>query len=97
MKAFVPSCGVLLLVLPLVTVHAQGNSEGVGPKTQASNLCLNEVSKFEQAIAFIRDAQGVPAAAKLKEKLLPAKLEGEILDREGYCGLAKYLRDKRLL
>ena len=58
--------------------------------------CRAEVSRFEQAIGFIRQSQGNQAAGELKEKLLPAKLENEILFREGYCGLAKYIREKKL-
>ena len=58
---------------------------------------LNEVSKFEQAIGFIRQNQGIKAAADLKEQLLPAKLESDILIKDGYCGLAKYLREKKLI
>lgn len=61
------------------------------------SACQSEVAKFEQAIAFIRNAQGVAAAAKLKEDLLPAYLEYELLSRQGYCGLARYLKSKKLL
>ena len=63
---------------------------------QAQDPCRAEVSKFEQAIAFLRQSQGTQTATELKEKLLPAKLEQELLFKEGYCGLAKYLRDKKL-
>ena len=68
----------------------------VDPSKQAQDPCRAEVSKFEQAIGTIRQAQGNQAAADLKEKLLPAKLENEILFKDGYCGLARYLRDKKL-
>ncbi len=77
-------------------VRAQGNSN-IGPAMQQQNPCLAEVAKFEQAIGFVRQTSGNAAAAELKEKLLPAKLENEILMKEGYCGLAKYLRSKKLL
>ncbi|WP_374664103.1 hypothetical protein [Ramlibacter sp.] len=63
---------------------------------QAPDPCRAEVSRFEQAIGFVRQSQGNQAAADLKERLLPAKLESEILMREGYCGLVKYLREKKL-
>ena len=63
---------------------------------QTQDPCRAEVSKFEQAIAFLRQNQGTQAATELKEKLLPAKLEQDLLFKEGYCGLAKYLRDKKL-
>jgi hypothetical protein len=62
----------------------------------AQDPCRAEVSKFEQAIGFIRQTQGNQAAQDLKEKLLPAKLENELLFKEGYCGLARHLRDKKL-
>ena len=51
---------------------------------------------LEQAIGFVRQTQGAKAAAELKEKLLPAKTENEILFKDGYCGIAKYLKDKKL-
>jgi len=63
---------------------------------QIEDPCRMEVSKFERAIGFIRQNQGNQAATELKEKLLPAKLENEILMKDGYCGLAKYIRDKKL-
>ena len=63
---------------------------------QTQDPCRVEVSKFEQAIGFVRQNQGNQAAMDLKERLLPAKLENEILMKDGYCGLAKYIRDKKL-
>jgi hypothetical protein len=62
----------------------------------APDPCRTEVSKFEQAIGFIRQTQGNQAAADLKEELLPAKVENDILFKDGYCGLARYLREKKL-
>lgn len=66
------------------------------PSKQAQDPCRAEVSRFEQVIGFIRQNQGAQAAAELKEKLLPAKLENDILFKDGYCGLARYIRDKKL-
>ena len=68
----------------------------VDPSKQAQDPCRAEVSRFEQAIGFIRQNQGAQAAAELKEKLLPARLENDILFKDGYCGLARYIRDKKL-
>lgn len=73
--------------------HAQTS---VDPSRQAQDPCRAEVSKFEQAIGFIRQNQGAQAAADIKEKLLPAKLENDLLFKEGYCGLARYIREKKL-
>ena len=63
----------------------------------AANPCRIEVAKFERAMGFVRQASGNEFAAKIKEALLPAKTEADILMREGYCGLAKYMRDNKLL
>ena len=68
-----------------------------GPKAEQEQPCLKEVSRFEQTIALIRQTQGVEAAAHLKEMLLPAALEHQIIFDKGYCGLADYLREHRLI
>ena len=86
-----------LLLLLTAGAGAQDSPAGFGPKTQTDNPCLNEVSKFEQTIGLLRQTQGNKAAAEIKERLLPAKLENEILFRDGYCGLAKHLREKKLI
>ncbi len=90
----------LILALLLATACSwalgQGNS-AIGPKTEAENPCHNEVSKFEQVIGFVRQTQGNKAAAELKEKLIPAKVETDILMKDGYCGLSKYLRERKLI
>jgi hypothetical protein len=91
---------VLCIALPCqaaLALGTPGTPAEFGPKAQADNPCLTEVSKFEQVIAFIRQSQGKEAAATVKEKLLPAKLESEILFKEGYCGLAKNLRERKLI
>ncbi len=63
----------------------------------STDPCRTEVSKFERVIGFVRDNQGKLAAEDLKEKLLPSKLESDILSKDGYCGLAKHLRSKKLI
>ena len=91
-----PCCCGLLLALCGQPVVAQGNLDALTPNFTVPDKCRAEVSKFEQAIGFIRQAQGNKAAADLKEKLLPSKVETEILMKDGYCGLALYLREKKL-
>ncbi len=82
-------------LLALLGLCAQAQTS-VDPSRQAQDPCRAEVSKFEQAIGFVRQNQGAQAAADLKEKLLPAKLENDILFKDGYCGLARYIREKKL-
>jgi hypothetical protein len=85
-----------LLMATWLPALGQGNPAVPAPFMPSSDACRTEVSKFEQAIGFVRQSQGNKAAAELKEKLLPAKLENEILFKDGYCGLARYLHEKKL-
>jgi hypothetical protein len=89
---------IVMFCLPLMSRAQAPNTAAPNTKNSTdASVCQREVSKFEQAISFARNAQGVAAAAQLKERLLPAKVEADLLFQEGYCGLARYLRDKRLL
>ena len=81
-------------IILAAAVLSQAVAADLSPNTE--DPCRAEVSKFEQAIGFVRQNQGSQAAQELKEKLLPAKLESDILFKDGYCGLARYLRDKKL-
>ena len=56
------------------------------------------MSARSQAVTIHIDEGESPdqIAQDLKERLLPAKLENDLLFKEGYCGLARYLRDKKL-
>lgn len=58
--------------------------------------CRQSVARFERAIGLIRQTQGQQAAAELKEKLVPAQIERDLLMQEGYCGLARHLHEKKL-
>lgn len=88
------SC-LLPWTLALLSVAAAAQTS-VDPSRQAQDPCRAEVSRFEQAIGFIRQNQGAQAASELKEKLLPARMENDILFKDGYCGLARYIREKKL-
>lgn len=58
--------------------------------------CRATVLRFERALSTMRETQGNKAGQEFKEKLLPAKLEAEILLKDGYCGLARYIQEKKL-
>ena len=62
----------------------------------ATDPCKATVLRFERALAVMRETQGNKAGEELKEKLLPAKLQSEILFKDGYCGLARYIQEKKL-
>lgn len=86
----------LCAILLLGSAAAWCQPAPIDPSRNAVDPCRAEVSRFEQVIGFVRQNQGERAARELKEKLLPAQVEQKILFTEGYCGLAKYLRDKKL-
>ncbi len=86
----------LALASCLATAGASAQAP-IDPSRGARDPCRVEVSRFENAIGFVRSNQGNEAAAQLKEKLLPSRLETELLFKEGYCGLARYLKDKKLI
>lgn len=91
---------LLLLFLPVFLIArpvlAQGHADAVGPAMSQQDSCRNEVSKFEQSIVFVRQNAGQKTASNVRERLLPAKLESDILSKDGYCGLARHLRERKL-
>lgn len=62
----------------------------------SQDACSAQMGKFTQALDFVRESQGAAAAARLKEQLLPGKMEAELLNRGGTCAVVGYLRSKRL-
>lgn len=84
-------------LMSTLQVSAQSSTPALEPTFKAVDPCRASVVKFEETILFIRQSQGAQAAKDLKEKLLPAKLENDILYKDGYCGLANYLREKKLI
>lgn len=102
MHRFRTAFALSLTPFALLWSAAQAQTGAAAPPADATvalsapDACKREYVKFEEAIGFLRRTQGNEAAAALKEKLLPARLQDEILLRDGYCGLARYLREKKL-
>ena len=101
MKHWIHFC-LIALLWPLGGLAAGANAASANAPaapaefTPLPNACKSEVAKFEETIGFLRQHQGVEAAALIKEKLIPAKVEAELLATQGYCGLANYIREKKL-
>ena len=85
--------GLWMTCLPIWAQTAPAPAAAADPAEQ----CKKDVLQFERAIGTVRQLQGNQAAADLKEKLLPAATERQLLNTEGYCGLSRYLNDKKLL
>ena len=79
------------LLTPIFAVAAAADT--APPPT---DTCKATVLRFERALAIMRETQGNKAGEEIKEKLLPAKLQSEILLKDGYCGLARYIQEKKL-
>ena len=75
---------------------APAYGQAASPEAQEAP-CRETVAKFEESMGFIRKSVGYEKAAEIKESLLPNKLESEIFAKEGYCGVAKYLKAKKLV
>jgi hypothetical protein len=71
-------------------------SVACGVALAQNDPCRAEVLKFEKGMGFVRQSVGEVQGKAIREKLLPSKLEFEILQKDGYCGLARYLREKKL-
>lgn len=98
MKLWIQFC-LIALLWPLCALAATPTPTAAVSNaefTPLPNACKTEVAKFEETIGFLRQHQGNEAAALIKEKLLPAKMEADLLATQGYCGLARYIREKKL-
>ncbi|MDB5931522.1 MAG: hypothetical protein JWR60_3229 [Polaromonas sp.] len=94
-------CGLLLALL---AGHANAQQPdkmvsgvSVTARLDSRNQCQGKVLEFERAIGFVRQTAGGQLTSSVKERLLPAKLEQDILMKDGYCGLADYLRSRKLI
>jgi hypothetical protein len=97
---FLPYVAVLgfsaWLLMGSSTSQAQTKPAVVAQAIPTPDSCRKEVLRFEETIAFVRQAQGNEAAAAVKERLLPAKVANDLLLNEGYCGLARHLKERGL-
>ena len=89
----------LLAVLSAVTLGARAEDASAqnAQKAKEEVACKQTVNKFEQAMDFMRETQGSTWTSAFKEKKLPAAVEKEILKKDGYCGLSKYLKHNKLI
>ena len=83
-----------LLCAGLLAAPAFGQT--ISPDAQEAQ-CREVVAKFEESMSFVRKSVGYEKATEIKESLLPNKVESEIFAKDGYCGVAKYLKSKKLL
>ena len=71
---------------------AQAQADQIAAQVQ--KICDGPPGEARKALA---DVGGCQKAAEIKESLLPNKLESELFAKDGYCGVARYLKAKKLL
>ena len=89
--------GVILLVQGLcLGALAQGNSDALGVPELAADPCKREVLQYQSNMALVRQTLGDQAAAELEAKFMSKSEWNALLLQDGYCGIAKRLREKKL-
>ena len=90
--------GVLTAGLLVATaVCAQGNSAAMPSPVLPADACKRDVLKYQAQIAFVRKSLGDKEADALAARFMTqAEWDGLLLS-EGYCGLARRLRARKLV
>ncbi|MFZ3139009.1 hypothetical protein [Polaromonas sp.] len=86
----------LLATFSEMALSAQAE-DAAAQKAKEEAACKQAVAKFEHAIDFMRETQGSTWTTAFREKKLPSSVEPSIMQKEGYCGLSKYLKDNKLI
>ncbi|QDL55660.1 hypothetical protein [Rhodoferax aquaticus] len=81
---------------PLLVV-AQSNSAALPAPAAVVDPCKKDVLHFQEDLRTVRDTLGEAAAKKVQEDFLPQAQWNALLLNEGYCGIAKRLREKKLV
>lgn len=76
---------------------AQGNSEAMPAPKFVVDPCKKDVLKFQEDLRALKTAMGDEAAKEFQNKFMPREAWDAILLNEGYCGLSKRLREKKLV
>ena len=77
-------------------VRAQGNSAALVPPLPVADACKRDVMKYQANIDLVRRSLGDKAADELEGRFMPRQQWDALLLTEGYCGIARRLREHRL-
>lgn len=102
MPTLVQPVGKFLLIGLLVAssttgAFAQSNSAALPAPTAVVDPCKKDVLHFQEDLRTVRDTLGEAAAKKVQEDFLPQAQWNALLLSEGYCGISKRLREKKLV
>ncbi|MCY7306833.1 MAG: hypothetical protein LH632_11930, partial [Rhodoferax sp.] len=76
-------------------VVAQGNSATMAAPVPVVDPCKRDVLKYQANIDLVRKSLGDKAAAELEARFMGKAQWDALLLREGYCGIARLLREQK--
>ena len=90
---------LVAVLLPAVCSVAlpQGNSNAMKSPALVQDPCKSDVLRYQADIDFVRKALGDKAAAEQEDKFMQKKQWNAVLLDEGYCGISRRLREKKLV
>jgi hypothetical protein len=97
MKKIGKRLAVILLVQGVcLGALAQGNSDALGSPVLVKDPCKRDVLLYQANIELVRKTLGESQAKELESKFMSKPDWNALLLQEGYCGIARRLRDKKL-
>ena len=97
MKKIGKRLGVIILVQCLcLGALAQGNSDALGSPVLVKDPCKRDVLQYQANIELVRKTLGDQNATELEAKFMSKSEWNALLLQDGYCGIAKRLREKKL-
>lgn len=88
---------MLLTGIPVQSALAQGNSAALPNPALVADACKRDVLKYQANIELVRKTLGDDQANALAARFMRKPEWDALLLSEGYCGLAKRLREQRLV
>jgi hypothetical protein len=94
---FLLSKGLFCVFFAGISAFAQGNSAAMPVPKLVVDPCKKDVARFQEDLRMLKASMGDEAAKAFQNQFLPKAEWDVILLNEGYCGLSKRLRDKKLV
>ena len=86
----------ILVALTMRPAIGQGNSAAMEAPVNVADPCKRDVLKYQGNIHLVRKSLGDKAAAELEARFMGRTEWDALLLKDGYCGLARKLREQKL-
>ncbi len=83
--------------LACTQVAAQGNAPSMAPPVLVNDPCKRDVLVYQSNIELVRKTLGDKAAAEQDARFMSKAEWDATLLKEGYCGLSRRLRERKLV